>query len=295
LAAYDMRSQSGPVIALSALALLAVGFLAGARFGARRDAAGSGLPQRVAYRCPMHPAFLSERPGECPSCRMALVAVEPAAAGAREDPQPVPGRAAVVLSAERRQLLGVRSEAVRRVPLDRMIRTVGRVAPDEMLDPKRRWILADVHERDLAGVRVGTSADATLPHLPGQVFNGSLHDMAPVVDGKTRSIRVRIEVEDRDGALKPGMLADVFLRVSLGPGLAVNQNAVIDAGLRRLVFLDRGEGRYEPREVTLGARAGPLQEVLEGLSEGDRVVTSAHFLLDSESSLSAAAPPAAPR
>jgi Cu(I)/Ag(I) efflux system membrane fusion protein len=91
------------------------------------------------------------------------------------------------------------------------------------------------------------------------------------------------------------MDADVMLHVDLGLGLAVNQSAVIDAGERRLVFLDRGEGRYEPREVTLGARAGQLQQVLEGLSEGDRVVTSANFLLDSESSLGAVVPPAAPR
>jgi multidrug efflux pump subunit AcrA (membrane-fusion protein) len=288
-----MKSQvAGPVVVLSALALLGVGFLAGVRYTTRRAATAPA----GAYRCPMHPAYVSESPGECPSCRMRLVPIERAGTGANEaTASSVPGRATVVLSAERRQLLGVRSEAVRRVPLDRAIRTVGRVAPDETSGPRRRWILADVHERDLAGVRVGTSAEATVPHLPRQVFKGAVGDMAPVVDGRTRSIRVRIEVENRDDALKPGMLADVFLRVALGFGLAVNQDAVIDAGLRRLVFLDRGEGRYEPREVTLGARAGPLQQVLAGLAEGDRVVTSANFLLDSESSLSAAAPPAAPR
>ncbi|HEY7513723.1 MAG TPA: efflux RND transporter periplasmic adaptor subunit, partial [Vicinamibacteria bacterium] len=120
------------------------------------------------------------------------------------------------------------------------------------------------------------------------VFKGAVGDMAPVVDGRTRSIRVRIEVENRDDALKPGMLADVFLRVALGFGLAVNQDAVIDAGLRRLVFLARGEGRYEPREIKIGTRTGKRLEVLSGLAEGDRVVVSANFLLDSESSLRAA-------
>jgi Cu(I)/Ag(I) efflux system membrane fusion protein len=90
------------------------------------------------------------------------------------------------------------------------------------------------------------------------------------------------------------MYADVFLRADLGPGLAVEESAVIDAGDRRLVFLDRGEGRYEPREVTLGLKAGRFYQVLAGLAEGDRVVTSANFLLDSESSLRAAVSAMAP-
>jgi hypothetical protein len=224
---------------------------------------------------------------------MALVPIEPAGAGATA--APVPGRAMVLLSAERRQLLGVRSEEVRRVPLDRTIRTAGRVAPNARHGVHSWVILADVFERDLAGVRVGMRAEATVPHQPGQVFKGAVTDVAPVVDEKTRSLRIRIEVDVRAAAVKPGMDADVILRGDLGLGLAVNQSAVIDAGERRLVFLDRGEGRYEPREVTLGARAGQLQQVLEGLSEGDRVVTSANFLLDSESSLGAVVPPAAPR
>jgi Cu(I)/Ag(I) efflux system membrane fusion protein len=220
---------------------------------------------------------------------MALVPVDPAAAADDTTALPVPGRVTVQLSPERRQLLGVRSEAVRRVPLDRTIRTVGRVTANS------RVIRADVFERDLAGVRVGTPAQATLPHLPGLVFQGAVTEIAPAVDRNTRSVGVRIGVDDRGGALKPEMDADVLLRVELGPGLAVNPSSVIDAGERRLVFLDRGSGRYEPREVTLGVKAGPVQQVLAGLEEGDRVVTSATFLLDSESSLTAAAPPAAPR
>ena len=187
---------------------------------------------------------------------MALVPIDSAGAGTTATP--VEGRATVLLSPERRQLLGVRSEAVRRVPLDRTIRTVGRVAPDARHGAHSRVILADVFERDLAGVRVGMPAEATLPHQPGQVFKGSVTDVAPVVDEKTRSLRVRIEVDVRGAAVKPGMDADVILRVDLGLGLAVNQSAVIDAGERRLVYLDRGEGLYEPREVTLGVSAGPL-------------------------------------
>jgi len=173
-----------------------------------------------------------------------------------------------------------------------------RVAPTDDLfgiaDLERLWILADVYERDLSAVRPGMSAEATVPYLPGRRWRGPVTNVAPIVDERTRTVKVRVEVDNRDGALKPDMYADVFLRVALGPGLALNESAVIDAGDRRLVFLDRGEGRYEPREVTLGLKAGDFFQVLSGLAEGDRVVTSANFLLDSESSLRAAASAMAP-
>jgi len=99
---------------------------------------------------------------------------------------------------------------------------------------------------------------------------------------------VRLEVDNRDGELKPDMYADVFLKVDLGNGVVIPDDAVVDAGDRRLVFLDRGEGRFEPREVRLGARVPAGLQVLSGLAPGERIVTSANFLLDSESSLKAA-------
>jgi Cu(I)/Ag(I) efflux system membrane fusion protein len=108
------------------------------------------------------------------------------------------------------------------------------------------------------------------------------------VEEKTRTVKVRLEVDNTGDDLKPEMFADVELRDDRGKGLLVPDDAVIDAGDRRLVFLDRGEGRYEPREVELGVRMGRGFQVLSGLAEGDRVVVSANFLLDSESSLRAA-------
>jgi Cu(I)/Ag(I) efflux system membrane fusion protein len=112
--------------------------------------------------------------------------------------------------------------------------------------------------------------------------------VAPTVDEKTRTVKVRLEVDDTGNDLKPEMFTDVELVTDSAPALVVPDDAVVDAGERHIVFLDRGEGRYEPREVKVGTRAGKRLEVLSGLAEGDRVVVSANFLLDSESSLRAA-------
>jgi Cu(I)/Ag(I) efflux system membrane fusion protein len=110
----------------------------------------------------------------------------------------------------------------------------------------------------------------------------------PTVEEKTRTVKVRIELGNEGQLLKPDMFADVHLRADLGTGLSVPESAVIDSGGRKLVFIDRGEGRFEPREVELGVRVGSAFQVLSGLADGERVVISANFLLDSESSLRSA-------
>jgi Cu(I)/Ag(I) efflux system membrane fusion protein len=411
------------VIVLGLLALLGTGFFAGARFAARREPTETSGPGRILYyRSPMDPKVTSPTPAKDAMGMDFVPVYEDEVVG----DQPVEGRAAVVLSPERRQLLGVRSEAVRRVGLDQTIRTVGRVAVDErrvhhvharfdgyvehlyvdftgkfvkagdpllsiyspdlvatqqeyllaqraqselahgedalakggqdllaaarqrlllwgispediarlersgevkrtldlhseqrgyviqktafhgmrvtpmdalfdIADLSHLWVLADVYEHDLPAIRLGMRAEMSVPYLPGQTFKGPVTNIAPTVDQSTRTIKLRVEVDNRGDALKPDMYADVFLRVDLGSGLAVDESAVIDAGDRRLVFLDRGEGRYEPREVTLGVKAGRFFQVLTGLEEGDLVVTSANFLLDSESSLRAAVSTMSPR
>jgi len=167
-----------------------------------------------------------------------------------------------------------------------------RVTPADTLfdiaDLSALWVLADVYESDLPSVRLGMQAELTLPYLPGRVWRGPVTFVDPTVEEKTRTVKVRIEVGNEGEQLKPGMYADVVLKVELGEGLLLPESAVIDSGDRRLVFLDRGEGRYEPREVTLGPRLPDGFSLLSGLEEGDRVVTAANFLLDSESSLKAA-------
>jgi len=447
-------------LTLAALVVAGLGFASAAC--RRTPAAPGSVTAKAQYHCPMHPTFVSDRPGECRICGMKLVPMEaasPAPAGPvlyyrspmdpsvhsttpakdsmgmdfvpvyAEDVAPasdVSGRAALTLSPERRQILGVRSEVIRRVPRRRVIRTVGQVTVDErrlhhihtkyegfvehlhvdfigkfvkrgepllsiyspelvatqqeyllayraqkrlgesgipsvaqggvdLLEATRQrllfwdirpsdiaaiektgqvmrtldlysdisgyvvqkmavhgmritpadtlfdvadlselWVLADVYESDLPSVRMGMEAELSVPYLPGQKWRGPVTYVAPTVEEKTRTVKVRVEVKNRGEALKPGMFADVLLESDLGPGLVVPDNAVINAGQRLLVFLDREGGRLEPREVQTGARIGEGFEVLSGLAEGDRVVTSANFLVDSESSLKAALASLAP-
>ena len=158
----------------------------------------------------------------------------------------------------------------------------------EIADLSSVWVLADVYESDLPSVRLGMPAAVTLPYQPGREWRGQVSNIAPTLDGATRTVKVRIDVANQGGLLKPDMFGDVLLRVEEGRGLIVPDSAVIDTGDRRLVFLDHPDGTIEPRAVELGAKAAAGYPVLRGLASGDRVVVSANFLLDSESSLKAA-------
>jgi RND family efflux transporter MFP subunit len=441
---------------LGLVALVAVGgasFMLGRRSATHATGAGSAL----LYQCPMHPSYVSDKPGECPICGMKLLPVgvtdtrasgrkllyyrSPMDPNVRSDkpakdamgmdflpvyadevgPAPsVAGRATVMLSPEKRQLLGVLSEEIHHGRLTRTIRTLGRVAVDErrlhhvhtkydgyvdhlyvdftgkfvekgehllsiyspelvatqqeyllayksraqmarsgipsvaqgatdlleaarqrlllwdirsediealersgkvertldlhsdvagyvvqklafhgmrvtpadtlfdIADLSRVWVLADVYESDLQLVRVGMRAELSVPYLPGKGWGGAVTYINPTVEEKTRTVKVRIELQNEGLLLKPDMFADVNLSAELGTGLAVPESAVVDSGGRKLVFVDRGDGRFEPREVTLGVRVDRDFQVLSGLEDGERVVTSANFLLDSESSLRSA-------
>ena len=167
-----------------------------------------------------------------------------------------------------------------------------RVTPADTLfdiaDLSHVWVLADVYESDLPLVRIGMESELSVPYLPGKKWRGAVTYVNPTVEEKTRTVKVRIELWNEGLQLKPDMFADVNLRADLGTGLSVPESAVIDSGGRKLVFIDRGEGRFEPREVQLGVRVGSAFQVLAGLADGERVVVSANFLLDSESSLRAA-------
>ncbi|MCC6530974.1 MAG: efflux RND transporter periplasmic adaptor subunit [Burkholderiales bacterium] len=159
----------------------------------------------------------------------------------------------------------------------------------QISDLSALWVLADVFEQDLALVQPGQSARITVDALPGRVFNGRVAFLYPTLAAETRTGRLRIELPNPGGVLKLGMYAGVEIAAGQGSKrLAVPISAVIDSGVRRIVLVQRGEGRFEPREVKLGMRADDYVEVLEGVKDGEPVVVAANFLIDAESNLKAA-------
>jgi len=159
----------------------------------------------------------------------------------------------------------------------------------QLADISTIWVLADVPERELAAIRIGAPAAVRLRGRPGSSFEGRISLIYPQIAEATRTAKVRIEIANREGVLLPNMYADVEIGSGdAAPELAVPDSAVIDSGTRRIIILDRGEGRFEPREVRLGRRGDGMVAIAEGVSEGDRVVVSANFLIDAESNLKAA-------
>jgi Cu(I)/Ag(I) efflux system membrane fusion protein len=167
-----------------------------------------------------------------------------------------------------------------------------RFMPGEMLyqiaDLSNVWLIADVFEQDIGRVRVGQRAEVRLEAWPGQRFEGRVTYVYPTLRADTRSAQVRIELPNPGGRLKPAMYAQVEIAAGDGAVLAVPRSAVIDSGTRRIVLVDRGEGRFEPREVKLGAKGDEYVAVLDGVREGESVVVAANFLIDAESNLKAA-------
>jgi len=147
------------------------------------------------------------------------------------------------------------------------------------------WLIADIYESELPVIRLGQPATIQMAYYPGEVFTGKAIYIYPYLDAQTRTAKVRYEFANPHGKLKPEMFANVEITVRFGDKLAVPEGAVIDTGIRKVVIVDRGAGYFEPREVRLGVKAGEVFEVLDGLKAGERVVTSANFLIDSESKL----------
>jgi Cu(I)/Ag(I) efflux system membrane fusion protein len=157
----------------------------------------------------------------------------------------------------------------------------------------RVWIEAEVYEADLGRVMPGAPATVTLRALPGRQLHGRVTLVEPALAAETRTARVRIELQNPAGAAGPDLRPDMYADVELfGAGrqvLVVPESAVLFTGPRTIVFVDLGGGRFRPREVRLGAKSAGAYEVVAGLREGDRVVTSGNFLLDAESRLTGAA------
>ncbi len=156
-------------------------------------------------------------------------------------------------------------------------------------DLSQVWVIAEVYEQDLSGLAVGQSAQITFTAYPGKIFKGKISFIYPDINPKTRTARVRIALPNPDNLLKLDMYATV--EISGTPEkdvLTVPASAVIDSGTQKTVLLALGGGRFLPREVTTGLRAHGQVVILSGLKAGDRVVTAANFLIDSESNLRSA-------
>ncbi len=192
-----------------------------------------------------------------------------------------------------RQYLSLRS-AVSGVVVEKHAIQGQRFMPGEVLyqvaDLSRVWILADVFEQDLAMVHPGQTATITVDTYPDKIFNGKVTFVYPTVMPETRTAKVRIELPNTQGLLKPAMYGRVEFASSHSKDkvLTVPDSAVLDTGIRRLVLVDLGGGRFEPRTVKLGIHADGYAEVLGGLTAGEAVVVSANFLIDAESNLKAA-------
>lgn len=168
-----------------------------------------------------------------------------------------------------------------------------RAGPGDVLfriaDHQLVWVLIDVAERDLPQITVGTKVTIRPRGLAGRTFTGDVSLIYPHLMTQTRTARIRVELPNSDEALRPEMYVDAEIATGTpDPVLAVPDSAVLDSGARQAVLIDKGDGRFEPREVRLGRRGDGYVEITGGVAEGDAVVTSANFLIDAESNLKAA-------
>jgi Cu(I)/Ag(I) efflux system membrane fusion protein len=167
-----------------------------------------------------------------------------------------------------------------------------RVGPGDDLytiaDLSHVWIIADIYEYELPLIRIGQTATVTLSYDPQMVLQGRVAFLYPTLDPQTRTAKVRFELDNPGERLKPEMYATVELHIPLGTRLVIPTEAVLESGERQVIFIHHGGGVLEWRTVKLGARAGEWMEVVDGLAEGEHVVTSANFLIDSESRLKSA-------
>jgi Cu(I)/Ag(I) efflux system membrane fusion protein len=159
------------------------------------------------------------------------------------------------------------------------------VALYKLADLSVVWLYADIYEYELPFIRLGQQASIQLAYIPAETFTGRAIYIYPSLNPETRTAKVRFEIPNSHERLKPEMYANVEIKVQLGRKLAVPEGAIINTGIRQIAILDKSNGYFEPREVKVGSKADNYYEVLSGLKAGERVVTSANFLVDSESNL----------
>jgi len=401
-----------------ALVVVIAAFIAGAQWGHQPGGSVAPTQKVLYYSCPMHPAYHSTRPGDCPSCGMRLEPVYADGAGGPRGGSPLPA-GAVQVSSERQQVIGVRLGVAERVSGTLTLRTTGRVAANEnatyplvsgvdarvrevrspttgtlvrkneilaslyapellitaqgylvalntfqnvatqdpnqvavartnlqrseeslrnlgvpeaqieelrtkrqssptvlvaspvdgfilqrnilvgqrvdrgtelyrIADLRRVWIFADVYENQLPFIHSGMKAGITAAQQ-NRRYEATVSAAQPIFDEATRTMKVRLETDNPGFVLKPGMFVDVAFSIEMPATLTVPADAIVDTGLRRTLFVDRGNGFFEPRQVETGWRIGDQVEITKGLMAGERVVISGNFLLDSESRMKSAA------
>ena len=150
------------------------------------------------------------------------------------------------------------------------------------------WVYAQVYEYEAAAVKPGQAAVITSRAYPGREFSGTVRSVDPIFSEETRTLRARIEAENPGGELRSEMYVEAVIKAYLGAALAVPVTAVLNTGEREIAFVQKGEGTFEPREVKTGRRNDDYAEIISGLKKGEKVVTSANFMIDSESRMKAA-------
>jgi membrane fusion protein, copper/silver efflux system len=160
----------------------------------------------------------------------------------------------------------------------------------DVADLSTIWITADIYEYELPLLKTGDTAMIQLSYFPGRQFSSKIDYIYPTLSGETRTAKARFSIPNPGMQLKPQMFTNVELQINLGAKLAVPEDAVIDTGLRQIVYVDKGDGYFEPREVHAGVRAEKMVEITAGLKAGDKVAAAANFLVDSEAKLKGVEP-----
>jgi membrane fusion protein, copper/silver efflux system len=160
----------------------------------------------------------------------------------------------------------------------------------DIVDLSSIWVVADVYENELPVIKLGAQAAISLSYFPGKEFLSKIDYIYPTLAGETRTAKVRFTLPNPGGQLKPQMFTNVTLKINLGKRLVVPEDAVIDTGMRQIVYVDKGDGNFEPREVSVGLKTDQMVEVTKGLRAGEKVASSANFLIDSEAKLKGIAP-----
>jgi len=155
----------------------------------------------------------------------------------------------------------------------------------DVADLSMLWNIAEIYEKDLNVVNIGSKVNLTLDAFSGEVFTGRVSFVYPIVNSPTRTVKIRSDFSNNKGKLKPQMYGQASFERSFGYGLVVPSDAVLFMGKRNIVWLKVGEGMFEPKEVIVGMKINDTYEILSGISEGDEVAVTGGYLIDSESQL----------